>query len=660
MRRPKKTTDPSGSLRRGHCVLAFSLILCAAVVARSTSVAAQTPPADAPAPDVQRLLDGSAPETVADLKAIERHTRRVSQQAVSCTVAIRRESAVGSGVIVSSSGYVLTAAHVAGAPGSGVAIILADGRTLGGKTIASRREMDVGIIRITREPGTEPAEKWPHAPLGHSSSLRDGQWCIATGHPGGYRQGRKPIVRIGRVLKHFKSTITTDCTLVGGDSGGPLFDLSGRIIGIHSRIGGSLTVNVHVPIDVFRQVLKELLQKKDPPTRPPSDERPEAKNDGQTSAAPLEGRLAKGPSPAETHPMRRWLKWLEDLTKPGPNEKAHGSVQVAFRPVVARARRSTARILVGGKPVALATIVDSDGLLVTKASLLRGRAVCRLADGRELPVTVLGTDREHDLALLTVSAVGLTPVEWHTAATPPVGSLLAVPGSTDMPLGIGIVGASPHRVPPARGMLGVIVWPGELGPRVEEILPNSGAERAGILSGDVIALVNGRRIRTLPSLIKTVRPRLSGEDVRLLLLRQGRRLTMTVTLGHYATSPAGKRMDFQNRLGGPPSERRTGFPSVLSHDAPLRPADCGGPLVGLGGRAVGINIARAGRASSLAIPASVVRSVLRELKSAASDAPATRDLLPRPAGRILKRGGCVSDAPESRPSCEDPTDARTN
>ena len=49
------------------------------------------------------------------------------------------------------------------------------------------------------------------------------------------------------------ATIATDCTLIGGDSGGPLFDINGRVIGIHSRIGNPLTVNLHVPIDTYRR-----------------------------------------------------------------------------------------------------------------------------------------------------------------------------------------------------------------------------------------------------------------------------------------------------------------------------------------------------------------------------------------------------------------------
>jgi serine protease Do len=60
------------------------------------------------------------------------------------------------------------------------------------------------------------------------------------------------VVRLGRVIAARQRFIQTDCELVGGDSGGPLFDMSGRVIGVHSRIGESVNYNFHVPISVYR------------------------------------------------------------------------------------------------------------------------------------------------------------------------------------------------------------------------------------------------------------------------------------------------------------------------------------------------------------------------------------------------------------------------
>jgi serine protease Do len=88
--------------------------------------------------------------------------------------------------------------------------------------------------------------------------LTPGQWCLSIGHPGGYQRGRAPVLRFGRVLSAAADVISTDCTLVGGDSGGPLFDLEGRVVGIHSRIGGSLSANFHVPVNTYRDTWDRL------------------------------------------------------------------------------------------------------------------------------------------------------------------------------------------------------------------------------------------------------------------------------------------------------------------------------------------------------------------------------------------------------------------
>src|SRR3954466_942030 len=94
--------------------------------------------------------------------------------------------------------------------------------------------------------------------MGISGALHKAQWCIALGHPGGFKLGRTAPLRLGRILDLRGTFITTDCTLVGGDSGGPLFDLDGKVIGIHSRIGASTLANIHVPVDTYTETWDRL------------------------------------------------------------------------------------------------------------------------------------------------------------------------------------------------------------------------------------------------------------------------------------------------------------------------------------------------------------------------------------------------------------------
>ena len=112
--------------------------------------------------------------------------------------------------------------------------------------------MDSGMLKITDE------GKYPHVELGHSADLKIGQWCITLGHPNGLQPNRPPVLRAGRILTMRDDAIETDCTIVGGDSGGPLLDTNGRVIGIHSRISDDVIDNYHVPIDTFRDTWDHL------------------------------------------------------------------------------------------------------------------------------------------------------------------------------------------------------------------------------------------------------------------------------------------------------------------------------------------------------------------------------------------------------------------
>jgi serine protease Do len=192
------------------------------------------------------IFAGGAPQTVEELKAMQEVTQRLSEQVMRSTVGVRVGPAQGSGVIVTKEGHVLTAAHVAGTPGRNATFILNDGRVVRGKTLGAFYNLDAGLLQITE------GGPWQPAAVGDSKPLRVGQWCLGTGHPGGYERGRNAVVRLGRILRIEDDGVTTDITLVGGDSGGPLFDMQGRVIGIHSRIGNALTTNVHVPVSVYR------------------------------------------------------------------------------------------------------------------------------------------------------------------------------------------------------------------------------------------------------------------------------------------------------------------------------------------------------------------------------------------------------------------------
>jgi len=220
----------------------------------STPAATPVTMAESVTEGLSKILMGGAPNTVADLKAMQQRVQKLSEKLILATVGVQVGQAQGSGVIVSKDGYVLTAAHVSGNPGRDVIFIMSDGKILKGKTLGLNRTIDAGLMKITE------GNEFPAVEMGLSDLLKDGQWCLATGHPGGYQNDRKPVLRMGRVLVIGNDTITTDCTLVGGDSGGPLFDFDGRVIGINSRIAGAINANMHVPVNTFKETWDRMVK----------------------------------------------------------------------------------------------------------------------------------------------------------------------------------------------------------------------------------------------------------------------------------------------------------------------------------------------------------------------------------------------------------------
>ncbi|QEG01161.1 Putative serine protease HhoA precursor [Stieleria maiorica] len=192
---------------------------------------------------------GGVPQSLEILRLMEKQQRRVAERASKCTVSVKIGPAQGCGVIVSDTGFIITAAHVAMRPKLKAIVTLSDGRQVAATTLGMNREVDAGLIRI--DPGQNGGKPWPHASLGTSDSLVPGMWCIAMGHPGGYDPSRGAVIRVGRMLEVRPEVIRTDCALIGGDSGGPLFNFAGELIAVHSRIGNDVADNLHVPIDHY-------------------------------------------------------------------------------------------------------------------------------------------------------------------------------------------------------------------------------------------------------------------------------------------------------------------------------------------------------------------------------------------------------------------------
>ena len=304
--------------------------------------------------------------------------------------------------------------------------------------------------------------------------------------------------------------------------------------------------------------------------------------------------------------------------------KSKKAVAKLFAPAVVKANESTVRVRAEGKDAALGTVVDPAGYILTKASELKGELSVRLRDGTEYDAKYIGYDEKTDLALIKID----TPLPAVTFASKDkivVGNFLAAPGMDDEPAAVGVLsvgtrvlrGIEEQIENSNKGFMGVNLKDPDSGIEGAEISAfppegRSAAKEAKLKIGDVIIRVNDRSIKNRDDMMKLMNNFKPGDTIELTVFRDDEEMSFKVKLLPKSSIDRG---DMQNRMGGALSGRRTGFPAIIQHDMVLKPVDCGGPLVDLEGNVLGINIARAGRVETWALPPDVVKPLIADLKA---------------------------------------------
>ncbi len=173
----------------------------------------------------------------------------------------RLETSLGSGVVISSKGYVLTNNHVINGADE-IQVLLSDGRSTAALVVGSDPETDLAVLRID-------LQGLPTVTLGHSQTLRVGDIALAIGNPFGIGQTvtQGIISATGRSqlgLATIENFIQTDAAINPGNSGGALINVHGEVVGINtaifSRTGGSLGIGFAIPISLARGVFKGILE----------------------------------------------------------------------------------------------------------------------------------------------------------------------------------------------------------------------------------------------------------------------------------------------------------------------------------------------------------------------------------------------------------------
>lgn len=329
--------------------------------------------------------------------------------------------------------------------------------------------------------------------------------------------------------------------------------------------------------------------------------------------------------------LRQFYQAQLERRRPSRNSKDHRNALEEYKPVVADARKVTARIIdpgKGGEQVALATIVSRDGHLVSKASELpKGRMMCELSDGRQMEAKLLDTHESWDMALLKVDGDGFDVAGFSDAEAIDPGTFLAAPGIGLYPVAIGVASVAPRNLSPEnRGFLGIGMENEKDGVKIREVQPNTAAAKAGLKKGDVIFKINGKDIQSAAQLAQVISGSVPGDEVNIRYRRGDEERQTKAVLGSRTLDIRGREPARAGRFGGVLSEKRSNFPNALQHDLTLRPEECGGPLVNLDGKVVGVNIARAGRVKSYAIPASNLKELLSDLDLGRFTVTDTREL----------------------------------
>jgi serine protease DegQ len=173
----------------------------------------------------------------------------------------RQASNLGSGVIVSSNGYILTNQHVVEAAEE-IQVALADGRTLPARVVGADPETDLAVLKID-------ANNLPAITFAQAESLKVGDWVLAVGNPFGVGQTVTAgiVSALGRThlgINTFENFIQTDAAINPGNSGGALVDGAGNLVGvnsaIYSRTGGSQGIGFAIPVSIARQVMEQIIK----------------------------------------------------------------------------------------------------------------------------------------------------------------------------------------------------------------------------------------------------------------------------------------------------------------------------------------------------------------------------------------------------------------
>ena len=460
-----------------------------------------------------------------------------------------------SGVIVSEDGYILTVAHTGQLPGEQLTVRLSDGRDADAVALGTNRITDIGLAKITT-PGS-----WPFAEIAESSTLKPGDPLVAAGYPavdakGQWLMERAPQIEVTDVRRRpylfwFHNIDTIFVPINGGACGGGVFNRHGRYVAAFLSAGHARSEVAMVQWNDLKAV-----ESIDTATGLP-------------------------------HPLR------ERFVNP--------SQAVA---------QSVVEILIDSKPVSIGTVVDADGWILTKASVLDGKVSCRLPDQSVVVAEKRAESQEHDLGLLKIDFGGLSVAEFSDMEPPTIAYVLSAVGPGQI-LKPGIVAIETRAIPPEPRWKGDGTEDKPEGPMISrsdrgwQNKTNLSTVGTKLQIDDIIVSINGHTTQNVATLTQVLEKNLAGyctgDLVSVALRRKGASMNVLTTL----PPAAGVNYWMMDEHESP---RRSSFAAVFDTDIELLQPEAGCPVIDMEGRIRGIAIASRGRNETQRGPTPVLPS----------------------------------------------------
>jgi len=502
----------------------------------------------------------------------------------------QRTSAQFSGVVVSADGYILTAAHTI-LPGKNYKVFFPSGKECIAIALGKIEDKkspgipDVGLMKIT-EKGT-----YPFAEMGYSASLIKNEPCISISYPESLNQAL-PTLRLGHVaeVKNEYGFIRSTCKMEPGDSGGPLFDYHGRVIGLHSAIDVSEDMNFEIPVDLYRRYWTA-----------------------------LKSEMLYTSFPEETNFVE-----VDSLSPQLQKESRQKALHPDFGiPKLINTCFLITSILKGQQQQidgCLLNVKTAGGIkkqfLLSKNTMAGEEAKFEM-NGTRIPIQFIGKDQENDLVLFALEQHINGGIDLNLASADTLkiemGKLLysMTPAGKVMR---SVLGSELFNLPKINSQpyLGAMVVYNSSPVQFSLIKEGSPAERAGIKVGDELISINGKMIRKANEFAPEILKYWAGDEVTFEWEHASGKMSKTFKLDGRGQSLSNHPAD---KFEGGKSERRDGFNAIFTHDAAIQASDCGSPVFDWEGHFYGINIARFSRTTTVVVPKkTIIDFVLKHVR----------------------------------------------